>query len=160
MGLAETGGKTTDGAIIPVKHYWKHVWELPEWQEHYERKVCPFELATVYYAAGLLEWLTNRNFSKTRDDKAILLKTAQGHVGQLKMLLSTLNFDLKKGSDNIADKQSEEWPLAVCIGMQRAQILGAIFGCSCWAADFSWLTMLRRYSKSLAIKLERRKICH
>ena len=47
--------------------------------------------------------------------------------------------------------------------MQRAQILGAIFGCSCWAADFSWstklgtsLTMLMMYSKSIAIKLERR----
>ena len=61
--------------------------------------------------------------------------TAQGHVRQLKMLLSTLNVDLKKDSDNIAYKQSGEWPLAFCIGLQRSQILGAIFGCSCWAAE-------------------------
>ena len=66
--------KTTDGATISVKHYRKHVWARPERQEHYERKLCPFELATEYYTAGVFKWLTKRNVSKTRDDKAIPLQ--------------------------------------------------------------------------------------
>ena len=76
VGLAETGGKTRDGATISVKHYRKHVWARPAWQEDYERKLCPCELAIGYSTAGFLEWLTNQNFSKTRDDKAIPFKTA------------------------------------------------------------------------------------